>query len=194
MRLCKFCLQDNLVSDTVLEERYCIRVFMPAPIRQDGKCFSKVVAGRVWYFRETCGPKQRSEYSADCLDTHQMLGKAARLTWFFWRPHLEQVLDMPQILEDAGHKHAAAHIIRAQVRRALTLRALGPKSTCTARERTKQPTYKVVWTGRSQAIRTAVFTLRQMTGVTTPQTFTRSLPRWNNKCLNRISACEDMVN
>ncbi len=191
MRLCKLCLQENLVSQTVLEERYCIRVFMPY-LLQEGRCFSELIAGKVWYFKEHCAPRQRAEFSMDCLDTHHLLGKAARPIWLFWRPHLEKVLDMPKILDDAIHKQAAACVIRAHARRAITLRTLGVKPACSAIKRAMRPTYKVEWNGRSQAIRTALFTLRRM-GITSPDAHIRSLPRGNIACISRIVANEDKM-
>lgn len=191
MRLCKHCLQDNLISETVLEERFFIRVFTPVPLK-DGLCFSQIVAGKVWYFKEHCASRQRTEYSSDVLDIHPALGKSPRTTWLFWLPHLEQYLDMHRIREEAVDKRAAAGLIRAHARRALTLRILGTKSSCTVRERIKRPTYSVEWEGRQQALRAALFTLRRMLAHQECKRLP-CLPRWNTACIHRISDYEDRL-
>ena len=47
VRLCKCCLQDNLVSHTVLQERYFIYAFRPVPVHSDGATFADRVVGKV---------------------------------------------------------------------------------------------------------------------------------------------------
>lgn len=47
LRLCKCCLQDNLVSHTVLQERYFIYAFRSFPVQSDGATFADRVAGKV---------------------------------------------------------------------------------------------------------------------------------------------------
>lgn len=190
MRLCKCCLQDNLVSQPVLEERYWLHTFLPIHVK-DGKNFSQLVAGKVWCFKEHCGPRQRAEFSADAIDHHPAFGKSPRDTWFFWRPHLNKVLDMSLVEQEARQKDAAAHTIRAFARRSLTMRTLGAKSASTLKGRLSRPTYPVVWQGRSQAIRFALHILRRMG--TPGDTLARSFPRWNSACLHRIADNEDRL-
>ncbi len=191
MRLCKCCLQDNLVSQPVLEQRFWVHVFLPTPLTSDGRSFSQAAAGKVWYFKEHCGPRQRSEFSADIVDRHPAFGKSPRDTWFFWRPHLEKVLDMPRIEREAHQKDEAARLIRAFTRRTLTLRTLGAKAASTVKGRLSRPTYPVVWQGRSQAIRFALLILRRMG--THGESVVRSFARWNTACLHRIADYEDRM-
>ena len=47
VRLCKCCLQDNLVSHTVLQERYFIYAFRPVSVHSDGATFADRVVGKV---------------------------------------------------------------------------------------------------------------------------------------------------
>ena len=47
MRLCKCCLQDNLISHTVLQERYFLYAFRTKAVRADGASFAQCVAGKV---------------------------------------------------------------------------------------------------------------------------------------------------
>lgn len=117
MRLCKFCLQENLVSNHVLWERYWVDMWSPD--------FVNSVAERVFFFKEFGSARQRSEFSSDGLDFHQNFRtKAASLVWFFWRPHLESLMDLPKRREEAVLKHQASHVVRAWVRRAMVLRVL----------------------------------------------------------------------
>lgn len=121
MRVCRYCMQANLVSDTVLDERY-----WADPLTMD---FLKVVARKVFYFHINATPRQRYEYTQDPLDfdtsAKRKVGYRVPVqSWFFWRPHLEQVLPMARMEEEARTKHAAAAMVRAFVRRALTLETL----------------------------------------------------------------------
>ncbi len=116
MRLCKYCLQANLVSDTVLDERYWAN-----PLSKE---FLKTVASQVFFFHVNATARQRHEYTEDPLDFVVVRCRKGVHTpvssWFFWRPHLERVLDLAQLEAEAKTKHAAAAVVRAFARRALT--------------------------------------------------------------------------
>ena len=145
MRVCRYCMQTNLVSDTVLDERYWAD---PLTIK-----FLKVVARNVFYFHLNATPRQRYEYTHDPLD-FETCGKrkvghrTPTQTWFFWRPHLEQVLPLSRMEEEGRAKHAAAAVVRAFTRRALTLEAL----SCRGR--------RVCWSKRPDK-RVSLFKLRR---------------------------------
>ena len=44
--------------------------------------------------------------------------------WFFWKPHLEKVLDLSTLHREAREKQQAARVVRAVCKRALVLRIL----------------------------------------------------------------------
>lgn len=123
MRVCKYCLQENLVTDAVLEERYWIRLWNTSSPGAKNQFVDQITA-RVWYFKEYGTARQRAEYTHDRLDFHKALGTKNRTTWFFWRPHLEGVFDMKKMREAADEKHKAAQAIRKFARRMTTLRTL----------------------------------------------------------------------
>ena len=117
MRVCMHCMQANLISNNVLYERYWTTMGTPV---QGYPSFVDAVAGKVFYFHDKLTPHQRLEYSCDRID----FPGGKRTTWFFWLPHLSNVLDMHKLGVDAAEKHQAASRIRAGVRRCLVLRAL----------------------------------------------------------------------
>jgi len=117
MRVCKYCMQANLISNIVLYQRYWLR--MEAPV-QKYKSLVDAVAGRVFYFPDAVTPRQRLEYSTDKMD----FPGGKRLVWFFWKPHLEKVLDLSKLHREANEKQQAACVVRAMCKRALVLRIL----------------------------------------------------------------------
>lgn len=147
---------------------------------------------QVWFFKESCASRQRAEYTANALDFHSAFGKGARVTWFFWRPHLERVLDMKHIEREAPIKRQAASEIRAAMRRALTLRALNSKSSMLAAERRRQPTRPVPdWRAKTREKRETLFHLRWMGAP--HDTIIRSWPRWDIRAINKIADHEDRL-
>ena len=118
MRVCSECLQANLVSHLVLYERYWQQLDRPV---QRHPTFIDAVAGTTFYFTETVTAHQRLEYSSDRID----FPGGRKTLWFFWRPHLEKVVDMDLLAREAKAKHAAAVTVRAMARRCLVLRTLG---------------------------------------------------------------------
>lgn len=117
MRICRHCVQANLVSSMALYERYWIKFNKPVQIYRN---LMEAVYSRVFYFNTRLTPNQRLEYSCDKID----FPGGTCSTWFFWRPHLNQILDMNQLEREGKIKHAASSVIRAHARRALTLRAM----------------------------------------------------------------------
>lgn len=146
----------------------------------------------MWYFKELCSSRQRSEHTANKLDFHPAFGKSPRVTWFFWRPHLEKVLDMRRIELEATTKRLAASTLRAHARRALTLRALTAKTSLLAAERRKLPTRRVAdWTTKIREKREILFHLRWMS--TSHDLIIKAWPRWDIRMINRLSDHEDRL-
>lgn len=117
MRLCRHCVQTNLVSHLVLYERYWITLGRPVDTFHS---FVEAVAMRVFYFRTRATPKQRMEFSCDRLD----FPGGIHTVWFFWKPHLQEIMNMERLEREGSEKHAAARIVRAYARRMLILRAM----------------------------------------------------------------------
>jgi hypothetical protein len=90
MRICRHCVQANLVSSMALYERYWIKFNKPVQIYRN---LMEAVYSRVFYFNTRLTPNQRLEYSCDKID----FPGGTCSTWFFWRPHLNQILDMNQL-------------------------------------------------------------------------------------------------
>ena len=117
MRICKYCVGSNLISNHVLYERYWVSMAKPV---QGHSSFIELVAGEVFYFQNRLTPTQRLEFSNDSID----FPGGTRTTWWFWRPHLERVLNFDVLAHEAALKHRAAGVVMAVVRRALVLRIL----------------------------------------------------------------------
>jgi hypothetical protein len=117
MRVCKFCVQANTVSNTVLFRKYWIRLGGPVL----GNCsFIDAIVGRVLYFECRTTPHQRLEYSSNPMD----YPGGTNTHWFFWMPHLMEVLDMERLRREAEDKQAAASKIKSAVRQTLLRRTL----------------------------------------------------------------------
>lgn len=117
MRVCKHCMQANLVSSKVLYERFWINMSKPV---SGYPTFIDAVASRVFYFEHRSTPTQRMDFTVDPCD----FPGGIRSLWFFWRPHLAKVMDMEELARTATAKHAAAALIRSSVRRALIQRQI----------------------------------------------------------------------
>ena len=122
--LCRYCLQDNLVTDRVLYERYWFTF--------TGR-FLRDASGRLFYFQETTTPIQRMEYTLD-LENYSR-GDGTSCNFYFWRPHLEQLVDLPALARDAPAKRQAAAVIRAAARRAMASAFLSKLRGYTLRDR-----------------------------------------------------------
>lgn len=115
MRLCKYCCHDYLISDTVLQEKYWIS--LGTNLCQDGQTFIETVAGRVYFFKAYCTVKERLSYSDNPIDF-----SSSPNFIFFWKPHIERILNLPLLEREATDKHKAASILRAYTRRSLIRR------------------------------------------------------------------------
>jgi len=124
MSVCRYCLQDNLLTDRVLHERYWFS-FTQAFMRQN--------AGEVFYFQEMTTPGQRMDYTLD-LENFSA-GDATTSNFYFWRPHLERVLDIPALEREAPAKRQAAALIRAAARRAVATAFMSKLRGHTLRDR-----------------------------------------------------------
>jgi hypothetical protein len=117
MRVCKHCVQVNLISSKVLFDRYWVHMGKPIG---GYPSFVDAVASRVFYFENRTTPAQRMDFTVDPCD----YPGGMRSLWFFWRPHLAKVVDMEQLAVDAEEKHAASALIRSAVRRSLIQRRI----------------------------------------------------------------------
>lgn len=117
MRLCRWCVQANLVSSLALYERYWITFGRPI---QTHRSFVDAVCMNVFLFSTRVTPRQRMEYSCDRMD----FPGGIRTVWFFWKPHLARVLDMERLAREGQEKHAGASVVRGFVRRMLVLRVM----------------------------------------------------------------------
>lgn len=151
MRVCKDCVRANMISQRVLYERYWITLGKPI---QGHASFIDAVAGRVFFFHETLTPHQRLEFTSDRMD----FPGGKRSTWFFWMPHLSNILDMEKLAHEARGKHEAANGVRAYIRRCLVLRAL---AGVTGNDKTN-PTVLTTYTSmRKDTKRTAISRIRK---------------------------------
>lgn len=117
MRICKYCVQANLVSNLALYHRYWVAMDRPV---QGHVTFVDRVVGNVFFFSECLTPLARMDYSIDNID----FPGGKRNVIFFWKPHLEKLLDMDLLAREATVKHRSAAAVKAFVRRALVLRIL----------------------------------------------------------------------
>lgn len=119
MRVCRQCMQVNLVSSVVLYERFWINPRLPI---RGNITFIDLIHLNTFYFPTDMTRKQRLEYSTDPLDFSQ---GGVRSVWFFWKPHLQQILDLHLLAVEAKRKTLAAAQIRGAVRRLCVRRILG---------------------------------------------------------------------
>jgi hypothetical protein len=177
MRVCRYCLQENLVSHTVLAERYWVTVCDPHKLSERHAAtpeihlnFVDAIASRVFYLRDYSTARQRLEMTCDPLDFIQPRQRAAAVTWLFWRPHLQTLMDLSALEREARAKHRAAERVRAMVRRALTLRTLAGTQTRKDQALTCRgirPTVRTDWSRRPDK-RLALFKLRRGVAVDPP--------------------------
>lgn len=117
IRICKYCVEANLISNLVLYERFWVPMSQPV---QGHSSLVEAVTGKAFYFKNRLTPNQRLEFSSDRLDFPGGL----RTIWWFWKPHLEKILDFDELNREAALKHKAAQTVLAIVRRSLVLRIL----------------------------------------------------------------------
>jgi len=124
MCVCRYCVQDNLVTDRVLYERYWFSFTAK---------FLRDTRGQVFYFSEITSPMQRMEYTLDLENF--TAGDTSSFNFYFWRPHLELLLDLPALEREAPAKRLAAAVIRAAARRAVAAAFLSKLRGYTLRDR-----------------------------------------------------------
>jgi hypothetical protein len=181
MRVCRYCLHENLISHAVLDEQYWTNVWDNRPMSEvHGDAtdittnFVDAVAGKVFYFREYGTSLQRLEYSNNPLDFKIARQRSNMVCWLFWRPHLAKILDLDALEKAAREKHRAAGVIRAMARRGLTLRMLASGS-----KKNKGPKM-TEWSKRPDK-RTALFKLRKCMAVDPPPRFSKYCGNQNRK-------------
>jgi hypothetical protein len=123
MRLCRHCVQANLISSLVLYERYWITFAQPI---HGYPSFVDAVCMNVFYFSTRLTPNQRIEFSCNRMD----FPGGIRTVWFFWMPHLRNVLNMDKLEQEGREKHAAARVVRGFARRMLVLRTMRYTAPC----------------------------------------------------------------
>jgi hypothetical protein len=182
MRLCRHCVQANLVSSNVLYERYWVTFGQPV---QSHRNFVDAVCMNVFYFSTRLTPNQRLEFTCDRLD----FPGGMRSMWFFWKPHLANVLNMEKLERDGQEKHKASYTVRGCVRRALVLRALrGTKCAQT-------PTYMPTGVFAKRDLRCTEFRLRKTELLDKGDMYhdQRMRTRLSPGLYTRLTNCEDRV-
>ncbi len=105
MRVCFDCFRGNFVSNVVLLRRYGLNFWE----------HMASIAGRVMYFSTAFMPKTVArQYSWDPLDFAK--GKGDHPFVFFWRPHLEQHLNLGRREEEHRLRLVAAEILIQRAR------------------------------------------------------------------------------
>jgi hypothetical protein len=117
MRICRQCVVTNMISSMALFERFWITFNTPV---HGYRSFVDAIQLSVFYFQTRLTPNQRLEFSQDKID----FPGGMRTIWFFWRPHLDRVLNMERLEQEGKEKHAAASVVRGFARRCLILRAV----------------------------------------------------------------------
>ena len=109
MRVCIDCIQSNMVSNVVLFHRYGVDFW---------KHLEQIV-GKVMYFISCDGSSVIARrYSLDAMDFGPL--RSTRPYVFFWRPHLDAVLDLQKCKAEQDSRRAAGGVLVALVRRLLT--------------------------------------------------------------------------
>jgi hypothetical protein len=106
-----------MISSMALFERFWITFNTPV---HGYRSFVDAIQLSVFYFQTRLTPNQRLEFSQDKID----FPGGMRTIWFFWRPHLDRVLNMARLEQEGKEKHAAASVVRGFARRCLILRAV----------------------------------------------------------------------
>lgn len=182
MRLCRQCLRMNLVSSSALYERYWITFGQPV----DGyPSFVDAVCSNVFYFRTVVSSGQRLEFSYDEID----FPGGVRTIWFFWRPHLEAILNMPRLEREGREKDRASSVLRGFMRRTLVLRTLANARL------PSEGTPILSHAFRKKDLRTMEFKLKkiQLLGCVDRSNFERSRARLSPERQRRLLQWEDRV-
>jgi hypothetical protein len=182
MRVCRHCIQANLVSSSVMYERYWLTFDRPV---QNYRSLVDAVCMNVFYFSTRLTPFQRLDFSCDPID----FPGGVRSIWFFWKPHLANILNMTQLEREGKEKHQAASVVRAYTRRALILRALrGTKDK-------RAPTYQSTQVFSKRDLRCTEFRIRRTSLLDKVDTYNeqRFLHKLPLPIFSRLSAAEDKV-
>jgi hypothetical protein len=127
--LCRFCIQDNFLSHKVLEQEYGVYIgkpldhykefLRPSALPMWGSSEHTVVhhiQGRVMYFSQVCTQTVRIQFTDS---PHDFKGYSPEL-FFFWRPHIEKIFDLPALRFHATALAASARALQSVVRQAAT--------------------------------------------------------------------------
>lgn len=182
-RLCRSCVQNNLVSHLVLYDKFWVTFARPV---QWHKSFVDAVCMNVFFFSTRLTPNQRLDFSSNRTD----FPGGTKTVWFFWRPHLEQVLNMPALEQEGREKTLAARTLRAYARRALVLRAIRGTAQPGRRVPTLQPTG--VFTAKRD-LRCIEFRLRRTELLDKNSEQPRICCHLSSEMLARLNKAEDRV-
>jgi hypothetical protein len=117
-RICRQCVQANMVSSLVLYHRYWLTFNRPV---QGHRKFLDAIYMNVFFFQSRLTPLQRMDFSHEPLDFKD---GGVQTIWYFWMPHLRQLLDVEQLEQEGREKLQAAAAIKGFARRCLLLRAV----------------------------------------------------------------------
>jgi hypothetical protein len=117
MRVCRGCWLANVVSNRTLLQDYGIDVLKP--LRKDGPRLSELIRNRVFYIRNFMPPSAREKYTQALADFPD--GKSCVSIWLFWRPHLEQIVNLGERRAEYQAKRAAGEALACVLRRRYAL-------------------------------------------------------------------------
>ena len=118
MRLCRQCVRANMVSSVVLYHRYWLTFSQPV---QGHRKFLDAINLSAFFFQSRLTPLQRMDFSHEPLDFAE---GGVQTIWYFWMPHLRQILDMDRLEREGREKQEAAAAIKGFARRCMLLRAI----------------------------------------------------------------------
>lgn len=109
MRVCQLCMAENTISSWELVDKYGVHYFD----------IMREISGKVFYFRLPASLKQHrvafyTERSCQTVNKESLL--------MFWRPHLEKILDLPELYQEQRRKREATRYLCAVIRRSMVHR------------------------------------------------------------------------
>ena len=128
MSLCRYCVQDNVVSHRVLFEEYGLALDKPIRYYDEflkdsswpiSTPFRPTVLdgcrGKVWFISDVSTATARREFTINPVDFRAKYTQ----TIFFWRPHLETIFELGQMRFLAQKRHEVSTVLQAAIRRKL---------------------------------------------------------------------------
>lgn len=109
LHLCDMCVRENFVSQRVLYEKYGLMLISKISTSN----FAARVLGKAYWVTTRMSSAERMEWSYEQLDRTG----PKQTMFFFWRPHLERIFNLPRRERQYKRRFMAAQVIKAVVRR-----------------------------------------------------------------------------